>query len=98
MIDCKNCIHSGLCMHEDKAEEYIKQHESMREKCSLFDGEPTCNRFVDNKILYENIPRDKKIVTKNDEFSIGLGKYFINDIPVTKEEFEKRVKNYMKEY
>lgn len=54
MIDCKNCLHSGLCMHEDKAEEYIRQHESMRDKCSLFDGEPTCNRFVDNKVLEGN--------------------------------------------
>lgn len=51
MIDCRNCLHSGLCMHEDKAEEYIRQHESMRDKCSLFDGEPTCNRFVNNKVL-----------------------------------------------
>lgn len=54
MIDCKNCLHSGLCMHEDKAEEYIRQHKSMRDKCSLFDGEPTCNRFVDNKVLEGN--------------------------------------------
>lgn len=54
MIDCKNCLHSGLCMHEDKAEEYIRQHESMRDKCSLFDGEPTCNRFIDNKVLEDN--------------------------------------------
>lgn len=53
MIDCKNCLHSGLCMHEDKAEEYIRQHESMRDKCSLFDGEPTCNRFIDKKVLQE---------------------------------------------
>lgn len=54
MIDCKNCLHSGLCMHEDKAEEYVRQHESMRDKCSLFDGEPTCNRFVNNKVLEGN--------------------------------------------
>lgn len=54
MIDCKNCLHSGLCLHEDKAEEYIKQHEAMRDKCSLFDGEPTCNRFIDNKALEDN--------------------------------------------
>ena len=54
MIDCNNCLHSGLCLHEDKAEEYIRQHESMRDKCSLFDGEPTCNRFIDNKVLEDN--------------------------------------------
>lgn len=53
MIDCKNCLHSGLCLHEDKAEEYIKQHKAMRDKCSLFDGEPTCNRFINKKILQE---------------------------------------------
>lgn len=51
MIDCKNCLHSGLCLHEDKAEEYIRQHKAMRDKCSLFDGEPTCNRFIDKNIL-----------------------------------------------
>lgn len=54
MIDCKNCLHSGLCMHEDKVEEYIRQYESMRDKCSLFDGEPTCNRFIDNDLLEGN--------------------------------------------
>lgn len=53
MIDCKNCLHSGLCLHEDKAEEYIKQHKAIRDKCSLFDGEPTCNRFINKKILQE---------------------------------------------
>lgn len=98
MIDCKNCIHSGLCMHESKAEEYIRQHKAMRDKCSLFDGEPTCTRFINNKILYENTPKDKKLVTKDDEFSIGLGTYFINGILVTKEEFEKKIKNYIEEY
>ena len=73
MIDCKNCLHSGLCMHEDKVEEYIRQHESMRDKCSLFDGEPTCNRFIDNKVLYKEVPKvvyndkceDERTITKD---------------------------------
>lgn len=69
MIDCKNCLHSGLCMHEDKAEEYIRQHKSMRDKCILFDGEPTCNRFIDNKVLEDNKSLKERIEIQQNTIS-----------------------------
>lgn len=85
MIDCKNCLHSGLCLHEDKAEEYIRQHKSMRDKCSLFDGEPTCNRFIDKKVLEDN---------KSLKERIEIQQNTINELhKKIKEKFDKDILN-----
>lgn len=45
-VKCDNCLHSVVCGHKEKWEEYVKEHIKLREKYSLFDEEPECKYYL----------------------------------------------------
>lgn len=94
---CKECIHTQVCGHKEKYQEYLKEMEQLKEKYDIFENAPKCQFYKkDDKINFRGfLDGDTKITTINKEPVVSnysdIRKDKVNNL------YTKDVENFKKE-
>lgn len=94
---CKECIHTQVCGHKEKYQEYLKEMEQLKEKYDIFENAPKCQFYKkDDKINFRGfLDGDIKITTINKEPVVSnysdIRKDKVNNL------YTKDVENFKKE-
>lgn len=73
--DCEKCLHKPVCKEIENWKIYCEEHIRLREKSILFDSQPRCPYYLEQKKsgLFDNMksPKEPKYGIRNIEFEDG---------------------------